>query len=236
LLSHARGLGIDTDASLAVSGCSTGTYTALLQPGGEMVLAMADMGVMERFTLEHLHLRRSRWVQARVRVADCNLAGPVLAALVDDSRRSGARLVVVAVSEPKMERLPASLEGIQLLVLNAGELAARLGRPLRDRRAVIAGIRELQTQGVPDVIVTLGRRGVLSAQGGLPPTHHAAPEVEIVDVTGAGDAFAAGVVASLLQHPEDLHRACLLGQRLAALTLGSAASVAPSLSPEHLSL
>jgi pseudouridine kinase len=234
LLKQARDLGIDTGACLTVVDCPTGTYTAILQPDGEMVLAMADMGVMDRFTEAALHQRRSHWASTRFRVLDCNLPSAVLSVLIEDSRRQGAKLVIVGVSEPKMSRLPASLEGVSALILNVGELAARVGRSLPDRTAVADACRQLHAQGAQGVVITLGGEGVLCSRGVQDLKHLSAPKTEIVDVTGAGDAFSAGVVASLVQDPDDLLRACLLGQRLAALTLGSRSSVAASLTPEFL--
>ena len=237
LLQQARHLGIDTGATLTVTGCPTGTYTALLQPEGELVLALADMAVMDRLTLAALHQRRWHWASTRFRVVDCNLRSEVLAALIDDSRRQGAKLVIVGVSEPKMTRLPESLEGVSTLILNAGELAARVGRALPDPEALVAACRQVQAQGALGVVVTLGDQGVLCASGAGEAKHFPAPKVAIVDVTGAGDAFSAGVVASLAspnRAPEELFQACLVGLRLAALTLGSRASVAASLTPAFL--
>jgi len=234
LIKQARDLGMDLGGTLTVAGCPTGTYTALLQPHGEMVLAMADMAVMDRFTLAALHERRNHWASTRFRVLDCNLPAEVLTALLEDSRRQAATLVIVAVSEPKMRRLPESLEGVSVLILNVGELAARVGRVLRDRKAVARACRQVQDQGAAGVVVTLGAQGILCADGLGDPRPLPAPKAEIVDVTGAGDAFSAGVVASLTRAPQDLFRACHLGQQLAALTLGSRSSVVPSLTPAFL--
>jgi pseudouridine kinase len=50
----------------------------------------------------------------------------------------------------------------------------------------------------------------------------------VVDVTGAGDAFAAAVCWSL-QQDDDLQLACRRGLRLASLTLASAHTVCPQL-------
>jgi pseudouridine kinase len=234
LLKHARDLGIDTGATLIEADCPTGTYTALLQPDGELVLALADMGVMDRFTVEALRQRRGHWASTRFRVLDCNLPAEVFAVLLEDSRRQGATLVIVAVSEPKMTRLPESLEGVSALILNQGELAARVGRALLDRQALIAACRQVLDQGAQGVVVTLGGEGVLCARGTEAPRHFPAPAAEIVDVTGAGDAFSAGFIASLTRYPEALFRACLVGQRLAALTLGSRSSVAATITPALL--
>jgi pseudouridine kinase len=233
LLRQAKALGIGTRACLVVKGAATGTYTALLNPDGELVVAMADMAVLEALTPAALP-RGPRWASARTRVADLNLPPRLLAALLEDARRQGAAVVVVAVSEPKMERLPASLEGVSTLILNAGELATRVGRRLDRPGALAAACLEVLDQGAAGVVVTLGSAGVVCCDGARAPRHLPAPRARVVDVTGAGDAFAAGVVAGLDRDPTDLVRACRLGQRLAALTLGCRASVAPTLTPAFL--
>jgi pseudouridine kinase len=231
LLRQARELGMDTGACLVAADRPTGTYTALLQPDGEMVLALADMDVMDRLTREVFLNRRSHWASTRLRVADCNLPGEVLDVLVEDSRREGVELILVAVSEPKMKRLPERLEGVSAMILNRGELAARLGYSLKNRKALFVAARALQAQGVARVVVTLGAEGVLCIDGRDEPVVLPAPKAHVVDVTGAGDAFSAGLVAGLVRFQGDLRRACRLGLRLAALTLASASSVAPTLSP-----
>ncbi|HWQ10510.1 MAG TPA: carbohydrate kinase [Holophaga sp.] len=234
LARQAQACGIDTGASRSVPGGRTGTYTALLQPDGELVLGMADMGILDAFTPAFMQERRPRWAMTRMRVVDCNLPAEALSGFIEDSRRSDAQLVVVAVSEPKMARLPASLAGVLVLLLNRGELAVRVGRDLSDRAGLVAACREVQAQGARSVVVTLGPEGTLGCWDAEQPFFLPAPAVQVVDVTGAGDAFSSGVVASLARHPGDLSRACRLGQRLAALTLASPASVAPGLSPALL--
>ena len=71
------------------------------------------------------------------------------------------------------------------------------------------------------MLVSLGAEGLLvSEPAGLGRQTPAAPPVsEVLDVTGAGDALAAGVCAWLCQRPDDLLGAARLGQHLAALTV-----------------
>jgi pseudouridine kinase len=136
-------------------------------------------------------------------------------------------LVIVAVSEPKMARLPQDLRGTRLLIVNEGELATRVGRPLALDAELAEACREVQAQGVRDLVVTRGARGVLYTLGdGIGALD--APHAEVVDVTGAGDAFAAAVCWSL-QQDDDLQLACRRGLRLASLTLASAHTVCPQL-------
>jgi pseudouridine kinase len=136
------------------------------------------------------------------------------------------------VSEPKMQRLPASLHGVRLLILNAGELAARAGRPLDSDADLAQACREVQAQGAQDVIVTLGARGVLYTCPNGTVEHLAAPPASVVDVTGAGDAFAAAVVLSLHGGANDLALACRRGLQLAAMTIACRETVCPQLAPD----
>lgn len=235
LLDHADSLGIDVRGALRLDGCCSGTYTAVLDRDGEMVVALADMALYDRMEPAFVDARQAQLAGAALVVADLNLPRDTVAALAHQARRNATPLVLVAVSEPKMARLPDDLSGVRLLILNAGELAARVGRPLVDDAALAEAIRAVQAQGAQDLIVTRGARGVLVSAGDaivdLP-----APAVDVVDVTGAGDAFAAAVCWSLVQDAgtEDLVLACRRGLHLSALTLGVPETVHPGLGPDSL--
>lgn len=64
------------------------------------------------------------------------------------------------------------------------------------------------------VAVTLGAQGAVLLRDGLEIARAHAPRVEVVDTTGAGDAFCAALVVSLLEgrgHEGALRRACVAG-------------------------
>ena len=68
------------------------------------------------------------------------------------------------------------------------------------------------------VAVTRGAEGAILLEGGREVARAAAPEVEAVDSTGAGDAFTAALVVSLLEgldRQEALERACAVGAEAA---------------------
>ena len=239
LLDHAAALSIDVRGALRLDNCCSGTYTAVLDRDGEMVVALADMALYDRLDPAFIDARQAQLAGAALVVADLNLPRDTIAALLAQARRTDTPLVLVAVSEPKMARLPADLAGVRLLVLNAGELAARVGRPLPDDDAVRAAMHEVRAQGARDLVVTRGARGVLVTNGDaivdLP-----APPTAVVDVTGAGDAFAAAVCWSLTQDAvgnngaDDLVLACQRGLHLSALTLGVPETVHPGIGPDSL--
>lgn len=228
LLAHAQSLGMHTQGTLHVAGSVSGSYTAVLAPDGELVLALAHMGLVDQLTPHWLAQTRAQRIGAALWLADLNLPADTLAALCDDAAHSATPLVLVAVSAPKMARLPATLQGVRLLILNQDELAALSDRPLRTRADLSAACLALRERGVQDVVLTLGADGLLCTQGHT-TLHLTPPPVVVRDVTGAGDALTAGVCWSLVQASDDLALACRRGQHLAALTLQSEASVSPDI-------
>ncbi len=234
LLTHADSLGIDTRGTLRVDGSGSGTYTAVLDHHGELVVALADMTLYDALTPQFFNARRQQRMGASLIVADLNLPRESVAALIEDAARDNVPLVVVGVSEPKMARLPHDLAGLRMLILNQGELAVLTGRVLANDADVAAACADLQAQGVQDVVVTCGAVGVLytSASGGV--VRLEAPAAKVVDVTGAGDAFAAAVCWSLHSGEPDLGLACQRGLRLSAMTVACRQTVCPDLSPDTL--
>lgn len=229
LLAHAGAAGIDTGATLQLADACSGTYTAVLDGSGDMLVALAAMGLYEQLTPDWLAAHSALRANAALVVADLNLPHDSIAALTAAARGSHVKLVLVAVSAPKMARLPASLAGVRLVILNEGELAARVQRDLASDCDFAAACRALQDQGAKDVVVTLGARGVFyTAPGGI--DHLPAPPAEPVDVTGAGDAFAAAVCFTL-HAGGDLALACQRGLELSRLTVTCKETVCPSLSP-----
>ena len=235
LLAHAEAAGIDMRHTLTLDNACSGTYTAVLDEHGEMVLALADMALYDLITPDALANRQPRCAAPALIVADLNLPRETLAMLLAESRRGQAQapLVMVAVSQPKMARLPIDLHGLRVLILNQGELETRVGAPLRTDADFAAACAVVQEQGAQDVIVTRGAAGVLFTHaGGV--RHLAAPDADVIDVTGAGDAFAAAVCWSLFHGSDDLELACRRGLKLSAITLGCAATVCPWLRADSL--
>lgn len=233
LMAQAEAVGIDTRGSLRLAGTGSGTYTAVLDQQGDMLLALADMALYDQLTPAALARTQQQRAGAALTVADLNLPLETLQALLDDAVRFDVPLIVVAVSQPKMDRLPADLAGLRLLILNEGELETRVGHAVGSDAALANACATIQAQGARDVIVTRGARGVShTTPGGI--AHLDAFEATVVDVTGAGDAFAAAVSWTLYQGSDDLDLACRRGLALSAMTVACEQTVCPSLAPDTL--
>jgi tagatose 6-phosphate kinase len=119
------------------------------------------------------------------------------------AHEAGAIAVVDAQGPSLLEALKANPE---LVKPNRSELAATLGRELKDEAAVMAAMRELCQRGAQRVVVTAGKDPALAFDGQRWWRVHA-PRIDAVNPIGSGDAFAAGLVLSLLRG-EDLGEAC----------------------------
>ena len=228
LLAQAAQLGLSTQGSLIASAAASDSYSAVLDHAGEMLLALAAMPLVDRLTPAQLVM--APLGQPTLTVIDLNLPADSVAMLIETARHQNNALLIVAVSEPKLARLPQDLRGVQCLILNQGEL--RAAAPGQATEAALLG---LHARGVRQLLVTLAAEGVICSEAGQTPQHLLSPPVtQIADVTGAGDAFAAGACAGLLSSPHDLAQAARLGLQLAALTLQTVATVHPRISPQWL--
>jgi pseudouridine kinase len=209
---------------------ATGTYTAILDSNGELVIAVADMTATDDMGIDVVDEARDLIAHAALVVLDGNLAAATLSRALDVAHDAGTRVIVEPVSVPKARLIAPALTSarpVYAITPNADELAALTDLPTRTDRQLLTAVRRLHGKGVEQVWVRLGQRGsLLSGPGGhafLP-----AAETEVVDVTGAGDAMLGAFCHALLagRSPEDAAR---FGHVAAALTINSPSTVRPDL-------
>ncbi len=88
--------------------------------------------------------------------------------------------------------------------------------------------------GYPKMVVTLGEDGAIyTSEEGCGICK--AQKTVVVDTTGAGDAFFAGVAAGLT-YGQTLEQSCKIGTRLAASVIATKESVCPRFRPEEFNL
>ncbi len=195
-----------------------GERPALHVPGATSHLARAD-----------IDLARLGPVRALLVGAPDALGGIVEDGLADvvSAAKAGGALIAVDVLHPgsprDFERLGALLGSADWFLPNGDQLAALTG--CGDPFSAIKAVQLLGTGGVA---VTLGAQGCLVAwPGGGDPVPLPALPVRVVDTTGCGDAFSAGLITGLLLGGDPLD-AAWLGLACGALVasgLGSDAGI-----------
>jgi tagatose 6-phosphate kinase len=119
------------------------------------------------------------------------------------ANQSGALSVVDAQGPPLIEALKA---GPDLVKPNKAELAATVGKPLKDGSAVIAAVREVHDYGAKQVVVTAGKDPTLAFDGRT-FWNIFSPPITAINPIGSGDAFTAGLVWRLCRG-DNLGEAC----------------------------
>ncbi|MFX3635806.1 MAG: PfkB family carbohydrate kinase [Candidatus Pristimantibacillus sp.] len=229
VLDETKKLGVDVSLSIVHSDETTGCYTALLDEAGEMFLAFASMDIYDRFTPELLQERWPRIAPSKLVIADTNLPADCLEHLILRCQQEGIPLFIDPVSSEKAKKLPHQLHGVTAIFPNLEEAYQIANLPAspnlnQDLELISQTILE---RGVQHVFITLGKQGVHytgeEGRASLPSIPS-----KVVEVTGAGDAFVAGVAHGVL-NSQSFMDACKLGLVAAHITIQTSRSAASPL-------
>ncbi|MGI0527770.1 carbohydrate kinase family protein [Rhizobium giardinii] len=210
----------------------TPSYTAILENDGNLVIALADMDLYRLFSPRRLQQRAMREVvsSSDLVVTDANLPEETLASLIERAAQQAKPIAAIAISPAKVVRLANSLAGLSFLFMNEAEARALTGSDVTEAAEWPA---LLQAAGLSGGVITRGGRPALAFRQGqavavTPPALDA-----LGDVTGAGDALAAGFLAAFLGgEPLDV---CLRsGVAAAGITVRSPLAVSEKMSREML--
>ena len=221
--------GVETDLIEEAPGFSTGTAFITVTADGENAITVAP-GANRSIAPEDVDAARGVIEGASVLVAQMEVPREAVARAVEAAGEVGTRVVLNLA--PPFEVPPPVLEGLGVLVVNEHEAAFLLGETVEGVEGALAAAPKLVSLGPASAVVTVGADGAVFA-GGPDAGHVPAPEAEVVDTTGAGDAFV-GALAVQLAHGDSLEEAAAYAARAgaAAVTREGAQGALPT--PEVL--
>lgn len=206
------------DARLAVDGeLPTGTCVVLVGPDGERTMApdagandaLAEDDLAADLLEEGLHLHVSGYALLRPG------SRPAARSAIARARDAGMSVSVDPSSSALLsDAFLDDAEGAGLLLPNASEAHALTGESAPERAA------RLLAERFGEVVVKLGPDGALWTDGEEVLRAAAVPVEEPADTTGAGDAFAAGLLAARAAGASTAE-ALAAGSRLAARAVAS---------------
>jgi pseudouridine kinase len=224
--------GLDDSALIARKGLATGLYMALMEPTGEMFIAVNDMEAVESLGPADVEALGGRIGASDLVALDANLRPDTLEALARLAARYKVPLMADAVSVSKAGRLRAILPSLALFKANRAEAAALAGFPLDTDDALREGCRGILDGGAARVYLTLGAQGSCCCSGDGFFRQPLLPAA-LVNVNGAGDAFAAGAAYSFCLGRTPGENA-VFGAACAALTVESGDGVSKTLTLERV--
>lgn len=182
--------GIDVHLSERESSLRTGVYLCINNHGGEMIAAVADTEAVRAITPEWLEQRSGDINQSDFIVADTNISEDVIRFLLE---KSTAPLFIDGVSTTKAHRVVNALKRCKLPYLHTLKLNLKEALAVTEATTYAEAAQKLLDMGVAHVYITLGGDGVYCRNAAEEWLFPALPG-EVVNTTGAGDAFLAGVV------------------------------------------
>jgi ribokinase len=185
--------GVDVSLLRTVIGRSTGVAVVMVTPDGENAIAVSP-GANHALSADDVDALSDHVRDASVLLLQMELPVDVATRAAVLAKASGTTVVLNLA--PAVQVPVALLSAVDVLVVNESEAASLLEWIPEDNAGLLRAARDLLARGPAAVVVTAGGAGAVVGSGdGV--VHVPAIPVDVVDTTGAGDAFV-GVLASCL--------------------------------------
>ena len=220
---------VKLDASITKEGLS-GKYTAILNLDASLFTGFLTNAATNLITPQHLEKHKALLQTASYLLADANVSVDAGEWLLAFTNETGIPLILEPVSVPPARKFKdVNLSGLHLITPNEDELPV-----LCSEKALFTQhqIEELINKGVENVWLHNGKLGSAIYNKERSITLHA-PEIEIVDCTGAGDGSLSGFILGKTLGKEDVD--CLkLAHTLSAEILQVNGAIATNLNQQKL--
>lgn len=223
VMEHLRECGAGTDYIVQVPERGMGLWMAILDENGHLTGSISDMPDLAG--LEQLIEEQGEQIISDsthvVLVLDLN--EHLTKKILDIATTLGKPVYGLPSNFSVIHAHPEVLEGLECFVCNELEGERLLGCPPlggMDKHELLELLREFAlSRNVRRMVITLGAGGAvyydtLTGEGG----HQPVEPVNLVDTSGAGDAFFSGTVVGLL-HGASLENAVIAGTRIAGWTI-----------------
>ncbi len=227
---NCRTVGIGISHALTLEEGISSIYIAMMDSDGDMSLALSDMSTTAYITAGFLQSKKELIARADIIVADTNLNPDTLEYLATEFPDS--RLCIDPVSVTKAKKIIPILGRIHTLKMNHLEAESICGFRVESTEDFKRAGGFFLERGTRHIFITSGDKGVFWANrrksGFFTP-----PSVPVVNATGAGDAFTAGVVFSTLQE-YSIEETLTFSSALAGMTISGEAAVSTEISFERV--
>lgn len=190
MIAHSKEIGYDMEDSLILEGKSTPTYLAILDENGEMVSAIADMKSIDAMTTEFIDEKSKIIENAEYTILDAD--NPVIMEYLLTKFKDKTKFVLDPVSAEKAGWVKHLIKYFHTIKPNRHEAEILAGFPITDDEDLIKASNWFLSLGIEKVFISLDADGIFYNDGGSCGKIKA-NDVEVINVTGAGDSFVAGM-------------------------------------------
>lgn len=190
ILKHCQSVGIDTALVKKYSDYRTSVYMQIMDHEGQLQIAVSDMDIVKHITPTMLDSYKHHFENAKAIIIEGNLEVDAIQYM---AKHYGKKLFFDPVSIKKAEKI----KGLSLLCITPNlEEAKKIAASDGSENEMLLKLRE----NIQIPMITLGEEGVAFMNNDfhiIPPK-----KTHVKNVTGAGDAFMAGVVYGFMKDLE----------------------------------
>lgn len=216
---------IDISFARKINNANTPIYLFINDTNGNMDIAVSDMDICEKINIPYLSHHISTINSSPLVFFDTNISQESIEYL---SKNVSVPIFVDPVSTKKALKLVNSLNYIHTLKPNKLETEILSGVQIKDKQSLIKAAKTLLDKGIKRLFITLGGDGVLACCNDkmfiMRPY-----KTNIVNTTGAGDAFTSALVYSYI-NDFDLETTCKYAQICASIACQSNETINDKLS------
>ena len=226
ILSECKNLNIDVDDCFISDEYSTSIYVSILNDSKDMQLAISHMEIIEKLDESFIHSKHKSINDSKAIVLDTNLSKETIDFITRN--HSHLPIFVDTVSTAKCVKIKDILhrfEGIKLNKYEAETLSNIKIENLDDAKKACDYFIE---KGVKSVFITLSGDGVYCANNEK-SLHIPGIKIDIVNATGAGDAFMSGIIYGFM-NDLDIEETAKFSVGASILALSHKNTINPNLS------
>lgn len=190
MLEHSKLMNYDMSDSLIIEGGNTPTYMAILNEKGEMVSAVVDMKIIDKFTTDFIDAKKDIIKQSEYMILDADR--PDIVEYILKEFKGNTKFILDPVSAAKAKHVKHLIKYFNTIKPNRYEAEIMCGFEIKTEDDLRAAGKYFIDQGIENVFITLDEDGIYY-NNGIEEGKIKANNVKVVNVTGAGDSFVAGI-------------------------------------------
>lgn len=190
ILEHSKKIGYDMSDSLILKDSSTPTYLAILNDEGEMVSAIADMKSIDKLNTDFIDSKDEVIKNAEYVFLDAD--NPEILEYILKKYQGDTKFVLDPISASKAEKVKHLIKYFHTIKPNRHEAEVLCGFSINNYEDLKRAGEYFISLGIKNVFISLDCDGIYyvsTCESGKIK----AENVEVKNVTGAGDAFVAGI-------------------------------------------
>lgn len=197
MIEHSKVMNYDMSNSLIVKNGNTPTYMAILDEQGEMVSAVVDMKIIDMFTTDFIDSKSDIIKNSEYMILDSDR--PDIVEYIIKTFKGNTNFILDPVSAAKAKNVKHLIKDFHTVKPNRYEAEIMCGFKIKNDEDLRKAGQHFIDLGIKNVFITLDEDGIYY-NNGKEEGKIKANDVKVVNVTGAGDSFVAGIASGYMNN------------------------------------